>query len=48
VRKGDVNGEEELLFVVSVSYVRFDCLDLILLRSFRSSDPEESVLDDIC
>jgi len=48
VRKGDVNGEDELLFVISVSFVRFDCLVLILLRSFRSSDPEESVLDDIC
>ena len=52
VRNGDVNGEE--LFVVSSFIVvgrlfkRFDCRDLILLRSLRSSNPAESVLDSIC
>jgi hypothetical protein len=51
-RSGEVNGEE--LFVVSSVIVverwfkRFDCLDLILLRSLRSSSPDGRVFAAIC
>ena len=50
VRNGDANSEELFAVVSSVilGYVRFDCRDLILLRSFRSSSPNERVLDDNC